>query len=90
MRALLMKSTDRQDWSFNVMMYPRENIPLHIKLKNGIKTKGFFYWNGKTPTFASFGTPIDAKDVLEWAYLIKTNNSEAAAKPPRKERTSQR
>ena len=70
MRALLMKSTDRQDWSFN-MIYPKENIPIHIKLRDGRQTKGFFYWNGTKPTFASFGSEIDAKEVLEWAYLVK-------------------
>lgn len=28
--------------------------------------KGMFYWNGTTPTFASYGSTVS--DVIDWKY----------------------
>lgn len=41
-------------------------VRVYIKKSNGSITKGMFYINGKTPTFASYGSTI--KDVVGWAY----------------------
>lgn len=65
------------------MIYPKQDMPIHIKLKNGIKTKGFFYWNGGTPTFAAYGTPLNVNDVIEWEYITKNKLAEGGSlKPP--------
>jgi hypothetical protein len=61
------------------MEFPKENIVLLLHLKNGKRTKGFFYMNGRKPTFASYGTEITDM-VIGWEYV--QNEPRAAAKPP--------
>lgn len=54
------------EWHSVQECYPRQDIPLYIKSSDRIR-KGFFYWNGKTPVFASFGS--DVESVVAWAYM---------------------
>lgn len=41
-------------------------VKVYIKKSNGSISKGMFYMNGRTPTFASYGSQI--LDVVAWAY----------------------
>ena len=41
-------------------------VKVYIKQSNGSISKGMFYMNGRTPTFASYGSQI--LDVVAWAY----------------------
>lgn len=41
-------------------------VMVYIKKSNGSISKGMFYINGRTPTFASYGSQI--LDVVAWAY----------------------
>ena len=43
-------------------------VRVYIKKSNGNISKGMFYINGKTPTFASYGSQVF--DVVAWAYWI--------------------
>ena len=38
-----------------------------VTLKNGCKLKAMFYWNGKEPRFASYGSNITS-EVISWEY----------------------
>lgn len=55
------------------MEYPKENIVILCHLKNGRRTKGFFYMNGKKPTFAAYGSEI-TDDVIGWEYIAPVGN----------------
>lgn len=50
------------------MEYPKENIVILCHLKNGGRTKGFFYMNGTKPTFAAYGSEITDR-VIGWEYI---------------------
>lgn len=39
---------------------------VYMKTRDRRIRKGMFYINGKTPTFASYGSEV--KDVVAWAY----------------------
>ena len=41
-------------------------VRVYIKKSNGSISKGMFYMNGRTPTFASYGSQIFG--VVAWAY----------------------
>lgn len=41
-------------------------VRVYIKKSNGSISKGMFYINGRTPTFASYGSQVF--DVIAWAY----------------------
>ena len=41
-------------------------VRVYIKKSNGSISKGMFYVNGRTPTFASYGSQVF--DVVAWAY----------------------
>ncbi len=41
-------------------------VRVYIKKSNGSITKGMFYINGKTPTFASYGSKV--LDAIAWSY----------------------
>lgn len=41
-------------------------VMVYIKKPNGSITRGMFYVNGRTPTFASYGSQVF--DVVAWAY----------------------
>jgi hypothetical protein len=55
------------------MEYPKikegcDTIKVIVTLSNGGKYSAMFYWNGKEPRFASFGSNITSK-VVFWEYL---------------------
>lgn len=52
------------------MKYPEYSgsfVRVIVTTQSGNKCKAMFYWNGKKPTFASFGTDI-TESVISWEY----------------------
>ena len=43
-------------------------VRVYIKKSDGSISKGMFYINGRTPTFASYGSQVF--DVVAWAYWM--------------------
>ena len=52
------------------MTYPKyvgDCARVTVTLNDGRKRKAMFYWNGKKPTFASYGSDI-SENVTDWEY----------------------
>lgn len=54
------------DVSERLPEYKGSSVRVYIKKSDGSISKGMFYWNGRTPTFASYGSQVFG--VVAWAY----------------------
>lgn len=54
------------DVSEGLPEYKGSAARVYIKKFDGGISKGMFYWNGRTPTFASYGSQVFG--VVAWSY----------------------